>query len=332
MSSKNAASLAKNLNVNTLQKGGPFPSPTAIGMMDGYPVAAAWTKFGQQNAVAILLRFKTGSLKTDAASAGEQIASSSEVLAALSKPKLSTAERRSIRFDEDSLRIDLPWSFRAASPDTVAAVIRALHGILSKISSPVGTACESCNGSSGELYCVDGIPRSICPGCRERDGAEGRRQAEIYAGQPANLPMGTLAGITACITMAILWGGVAYAIERIFLYGAILMGLAIAWSVNRGMGKVNLYGRVLAISLTLCSVLLGDYLFILLSTAQEWGESISLEMARLVAAEFPALEFAGGSTGWISLIFGAAGAGYVLWKNRPPALERQMIPVTPSAS
>ncbi len=332
MSAKNVASLAQSLKLNTLQKGGPFPSPTAIGTMEGFPVAAAWTKVGAQNAVAILVRFKAGSLRTDAASLTEQIASSPDLLAALSKPKLSGAERRSIKIDEDTLRMDLPWSFKAPAPETVAAALRALHGTLSKSASPVGTACESCNGSSGELYCVDGMPRSICAGCRERDGAEGRRQAELYAAQSSNPLIGTVAGVAACLVMAILWGGVAYSVERIFLYGAILMGLAIAWSVNRGMGKVNLYGRVLAIALTLCSVLLGDYLFVLLSTAREWGESISLEMARLVAAEFPAMEFAGGSTGWISLLFGAVGAGYVLWKNRPPALERQMVPVASSGS
>lgn len=327
MSSKNTASLAQALGLTTIEKGGPFQGPSAVGMMKGYPVAASWTRVGQTSAVAILIRFKPGTLGTDAAALTERIATAPELLAAMSKKQLSGAERRSLVIGDDALRFDVPWSLKAPSPETIAGVVRAMHGILSGVSQPVGTACESCNGSSGELYCVDGLPRSICASCRESASEEGRRMAEQYAGRSANVTMGTVTGVAACLVMALLWGGVAYASERIFLYGAILMGLAIAWSVNWGMGKVNLFGRGLAIALTVCSVLLGDYFFILLSTAREWGESVSLEMARLVAAEFPAMEFAGGSTGWMSLLFGVVGAGYVLWRNRPPVLQRQMVPV-----
>lgn len=332
MSAKNVARLAESLRLTTLQKGGPFGAPTAVGQIDGFPVAAAWTQVNRKNAVSLLVRFKTGSLRPDAAALSERIAASPELLAAVSKPNLSAADRRSIQIGADFLRSNLHWSLRAPSPDAVAAALRALLTIVSGAAAPVGSACETCNASSGDLYCVDGVPTSICAACRERGDEEGRRRAEQYAAQPANPFLGTAAGLAACLVMAGLWGGVAYALERIFLYGAILMGLVIAWSVNRGMGKVNAYGRALAIGLTLGAVLLGDYLFILLSTAREWGESLSIEMARAVAAQFPAVEFSGNSSGWLSLLFGAVGAGYILWTNRAPALRRQMVPVAPATS
>jgi hypothetical protein len=332
MSAKNAARLAESLDLTIVQKGGPFGAPAAVGLMDGHPVAAAWTRIGGRNAVAFLVRFKKGSLRGGPVSLAAAVSGSNELPAALSRSKLSEAERKSIQVGEDSLRFDLHWSVRSPSPQTAAAVLRLLHAAVSKVADRVGAACESCRASSGELYCVDGVPTSICAACREREGEEGRRRAEAYAALPPNLLMGTLAGLGACLVMAGLWGGVAYLLERIFLSSAILIGFVVAWSVNKGMGKVNIYGRALAIGLTFASVLLGDYLFILLSAAREWGESVTLELAGAVAARFASIELSAGSSGWVSVFFGVIGAGLVLWYNRPPAHSRQMVPVTPAVS
>lgn len=332
MPAKNVTKLSEMLTLAIVEKGGPFGAASVVGRMDGFPVAAGWTRNQRQNAVSYLIRFKPRSLRMDASTLAGKIAESAEFLAAAGKKKLSTAERKLIRCGDDYLTLDIPFAFGAPSPETVAATTKVLLGFVKENASPLGTVCESCNATTADLFCVDGNPVLICSACREREGEAGRRRADEYAAKASNPLMGTVAGVTACLVAAGLWGGVAYSLERIFLMGAILIGFAIAWCVNRGMGKVNMYGRVLAIGLTLTAVLLGDYLFILLTTAREWGESVSAEMASTVTQQFAAIEFSSGSSGWMSLFFAVIGAGYVLWTNRPPALVRRMVPVTPSAS
>jgi hypothetical protein len=332
MPAKNVTNLSGILAMPIVEKGGPFGAPSVVGRMDGFPVAAGWTRNQRQNAVSYLIRFKPRSLRMEASAIATKIAESTEFLAAAGKKKLSPAERKLIRCGDDYLTLDIPFAFSAPSAETVAATLKVLLGIVKENASPLGTVCESCNATSADLYCVDGNPVSICSACREREGEEGRRRTDEYAAKAANPLMGTIAGVAACLIAAALWGGIAYGMERIFLMGAILIGFAIAWCVNRGMGKVNTYGRVLAIGLTLAAVIIGDYLFILLTTAREWGESVSAEMAGAVTQQFAAIEFSSGSSGWMSLFFAVIGAGYVLWTNRPPSLVRRMVPVTPSGA
>lgn len=332
MSTDNVARLAETLKLTRLAKGDTSFGAAAVGMMDGFPVLASWTRVNRTNALVFLVRFRKGTLRTGTDLLEERVATSPELLSAISKSKLPSADRKSIRAGEDCLRLDLHWSLKAPAAETAAAALRVLQRIVADSAEPIGSTCEECGGTSGELYCVNSLPTSICASCREREGEEGRRRAEAYANMSPNVMMGTAAGLFACLVMALLWGGVAYASDRIWLYGAILMGVAIAWAVNRGMGKVNTYGRALAIVLTLGAVILGDYIFILLSVAKQMGAPVGATMAHVVAQHFVEVEFGGGSTGWMSLLFGAVGAVYILWKNRPPALQPRMVPITPTAS
>src|SRR5262249_39769283 len=96
--------------------------------------------------------------------------------------------------------------------------------------------------------------------------------------------------------------------------------------VNRGMGKVSLYGRILTVALTPLAVLAGDYFFFVLSIAKQTAQPITGALAALVADQFVDLEF-NQSSGFASLIFGLVGAGYILFLTRPPVAARRMIPV-----
>ena len=143
-------------------------------------------------------------------------------------------------------------------------MLRSLITLVKEAAAPVGSDCEICGGGgTGELGMVGRALTSICVGCRERMGEEDRRRVEEYEGLSANPLLGTLAGIGAAVGGAVLWGGIAYLLERIFLYGGILIGVGIAFAVNRGMGKTNLYGRALTVLLTLASVMMGDFIFML---------------------------------------------------------------------
>ncbi len=139
--------------------------------------------------------------------------------------------------------------------------------------------------------------------------------------------LGTLAGLGAAAGCALLWGGIAYGLHRIFLYGGILIGIGIAWSVNKGMGKVNLYGRCLTVALTVASVLAGDFFFLWLSAADELHEPLTLDLARRLWSHFVEIEFAD-SSGYLSVLFGLIGAIFVLYTNRPPVAKRVFVPIT----
>jgi len=198
--------------------------------------------------------------------------------------------------------------------------------------APVGTDCEVCGGAqSGEICSGQSTLASVCAGCRQRMEEEDRRKVEEYQARESNPLMGTAAGIAAALGGAFLWGGVAYGLQRIFLYGGILIGVGIAWAVNKGMGKINLYGRILTVGLTLGSVLMGDFLFMCLVAARELKLTLSVDLALRLAPHFTQFEFADGS-GALSLLFGVIGAVFILFANRPPALKRVIVPLSQAAA
>jgi len=327
MANKLLTQLAQGLQWTYVETtGGTFGGCAAVGILDSHPVAVSWMKIGNQTALRTIVRFQKGSLAVTPQALAEDIATSAELLAAIGRKKLAGSERKALIADNEAVLFVQTISFRGLKPEAATAALKALVGIVARRAKPVGAGCETCGGSSGELYLVDTFPRRICAGCRERMGEEDRRKIDDYAALPSNPMMGTVAGVATAAAMAVAWGGIAYGLERIFLFGAILIGLAIAWAVNRGMGKINLYGRILTVALTPMSVLAGDYIFFLLGIARETQQPITGAFASLVASHFVDLEF-NQSSGLMSLLFGLIGAGYVLFMNRPPVARRKMVPI-----
>jgi len=322
--------LAEILTIRSLEKGGPFGGSAAVGTLDGFPVAASWTKVAKRAAVGYLIRFRKGSLQAPPDLLKDQIASSPELLRALGVKKISGADRKSMAVDDSALVFFQSFSFRPPKPEAVASALRALLALVKDRAKPIDAACEKCERSGGEIYCVDGIPMRVCAGCREQMDEEDRRRIEAYVTLPSNPMMGTLAGVLTAAVMALVWGGLAFALERIFLYGAILIGIAVAWAVNKGMGKINTYGRALTVVLTPLAVLAGDYFFYVLATAKQLQQPADARVAGVIAEHFLELEFSE-STGYISLLFGLIGAGYILYVNRPPTQRRSMTPVEAAA-
>lgn len=330
MAQKNHVRLAELLNLIPMTKGGPF-GPSATGAIDGFPVGAAWTSINRVSVVALLVRFRSGSLTVSADALKQEIAASPEILQAIGKKKLGGAEMKMMSADEGSLTFFWQYSLRAPKPEAVAGLLRLLLKAVAGRAKPIGDTCEKCSRGAGELFCVNGVPSVLCAACREQMGEEDRRRVEAYGALPSNPGLGTLAGVVTAAVMALCWGGLAFALERIFLYGAILIGLAVAWAVNRGMGKINTYGRVLTVVLTPLSVLAGDFFFFVLVMSRELKQPVSAAIASLVAEHFYELEFVE-STGYISVLFGLIGAVYILYKNRPPVENRKMVPVGATGS
>jgi hypothetical protein len=325
MVQKNHIRLAELAHLIPMDKGGPF-GPSAAGSIDGFPVGIAWTNVNKVAVVAILIRFRKGSLTTPADAFKKEIAASPDILAAIGRKKLGGAEAKLLSVTPDSLAFYWQFSLRSPKPEAVHDLLRVLLRTVAERAKPVGAKCEACDTMTGDLFCVNGIPSVLCAACRERAGEEDRRKAEAYAAQPSNPGLGTLAGLLSCAVMALAWGLLAYSLNRIFLYGGILIGLAIAWAVNKGMGKVNTYGRVLTVGLTLAAVMLGDFFFITLLAKDQLKASLDLALVSTVADQFLGIEFGSGD-GYLTLLFGLIGAAYILFKNRPPLGERKMVPV-----
>jgi hypothetical protein len=317
---KNHVALATLLSVETMAKNGPFGVPCATGALDGFPIAAAWITKDRSSRVGIVVRFRRGSLSIPAETVRGSIESSEAILAAMRRKKLSVFP--------DGISFTWPYSFRAPKPENVAAVVRALVAIAASAAKPVGNLCEKCDRQSGELYSIDGALLNICSGCREQAGEEDRVKIQAYELRESRSLAGVLAGVAAAAVMAVAWGLVAYTLNRIFLFGAAAIGVAIAWAVNRASGKVTSFGRGITVVLTIGAVVAGDFLFVLLSAAKQFNRPIDASLLAGVARVFIEIEFFQ-SSGWMSLFVALIGAAYILFVNRPPVSKRRMTPVRP---
>ncbi len=328
MSAKNqAAELAQSANLILMEKDGPLRGACAVGSIEGTPVAAGWGQRDKQSTVIFLVRFKKGSLSVPPEVLKERLATAPEMLQAMDKKKLSGGETKALSVAADGVVLFWDFTFRAPKPDAVLRVLRAAVAIVRAVAAPVGEDCEICGSTRvAELCSVNGSLAAVCSGCRERAGDEDRRAIEAYEAKSSNPAMGTLFGAAAAVAAALLWGGVAYAANRIFLYGAIIIGAAIGFAVHKGMGKINLYGKVLSLVLTLAAVLAGDFFFILLSVGKELAEPLTLDLAGRVADHFVEIEFAEAS-GYISVLFGLVGAGIAFAIGKKPVSARLFVPV-----
>ncbi len=325
---KNHVALASLLPIETLEKHGPFGVPCAAGSLDGFPVAVAWTKKNKASVVGIVVRFRRESLSTSTDAVRGSIESSAKFLAALGLAQLSSKDSEDLAVFPDGIAFTWRYSFRSPKPEKVADAVRALVEVAMGSAKPVGTVCEKCDQQSGELYSIDGELLCICAGCRERLGEEDRIKIAAYEALGSRPLAGLLAGAAVAAVMALAWGLVAYGIQRIFLYGAFLIGGAIAWAVNRASGKVTNLGRAMTVAFTVAAVIAGDFLFIVMSAAQQLHRPIDGSLVAEVARAFLRIEYSEPS-GWISLLFALIGAVYILYRNRPPVARRKMLPVRP---
>lgn len=326
MAQKRLARLAELTQLKVVAKG-PWQKPAVAGSMQGFPVAAAWSWTGQQNQVSLLVRFAKGSWTAGPEGLTSLAAGSEDLRQATGKKAVPKALLKSLQLMEDGLVCHWPFSLFGPKPEVVAAVLKVLVGFAAKAAKPVAEQCEGCGRESREgLWMADGVPVRICAPCRASQDEQARRAQEAYDGLVSNPLAGILYGVVAAVVLAALWGGVAYLINRIFLWGAIGIGVALAWAINRGMEKVNHFGRALTVLLTLATVLAGDYLFILFSAAREVDGGLSLGLASVVARQFYEVDFKEGSGG-VSLLFALVGAVYVLYVNRPPSFRVKYEPI-----
>jgi len=294
-------------------KQGPWArkSGSAIGSRDGYVITIGTIRERQGMKIAILLRFKkmeqTQAVKSALKSAG------------IKKGKLGAV-------GNDFVRWEWKYSFAKPKPEEVAKLAEDLRTALKTVATAFDGRCEHCaSASTPSLTLMNGLPTFICAGCQETVRQELNMAAANYDAITPNYPNGLVLGIGAAVVGGLAWGLVAYAINYIFLYGAILIGYLVAAGVLKGTGKVTRFGQIIIPVLTVASVLLGDAICFTLIVMKHEHVSFSSKLLNAIIVHLWEIESKG--NGVATLIFALVGAGYAVYSARKPKFQAVFQPL-----
>jgi hypothetical protein len=203
----------------------------------------------------------------------------------------------------------------------VLALQKAIVESIRPYAQPHDTHCDLCSsGKVSEVILYNGMPGYYCEACQAKQGFDAQQAAIDYAAKETNLVQGLLFGAIAALAGALAWGLVAYGINRIFLWGSIVIGLMIAKALFAGMGKVNIIGQVAVFVLTVTSVIFGDVIFYTLSVMKAQNVPFSFKLVSYLVTHIVEIESEG--NGIMSILFALFGAGYVVFAAaRKPKFE-----------
>ena len=290
-------------------------SGSIIGSRDGYVTAIGFNRSGNAANVVILIRFKSVS---DPVSLKASLAESSAL------PKKSSGKLAAT--GDNFVRWEWKYSFTKPNAEKVAKLADALREALKPFAAGFDGRCEHCASSStSSLMLMNGLPSYICPGCQQKVQQDLDQAAMNYQAIEPNYPNGVALGIGAALLGGIAWGGIAYAINYIFLYGAILIGYLVAAAVIKGTRKVTRFGQVLIPILTVASVLFGDAIFYTLVVMRSEKVPFSMQLLQAILAHMWEIEMKG--NGVLTLVFALVGAGYALYAARKPKFKASFEPL-----
>lgn len=286
-------------------------SGSAVGTRDNYVTAIGFSHNGQAANLVILLRFKK-------LEQPEQVKSALKN-AAIKKGKLGAV-------GSDFVRWEWRYSFTKPKVEEVARLAEELRTAIKPVTTPFDGRCEKCGSASTQsLTLLNGIPMFICATCQEKVRHELNQAAVNYEAIAPNYPNGLVLGLGAAAVGGLGWGLVAYGINRIFLYAAILIGYFVAAGVIKGTGKVTRFGQIIIPLLTVASVLFGDTIFYTLIVMKEEHVAFSSRLLKAVVAHLWQIEMQG--SGVLSLLFALVGAGYALYAARKPKFQAVFQPL-----
>ncbi len=187
----------------------------------------------------------------------------------------------------------------------VKELLDTVINILSSNTPPYLCECEGCGDSQAEVILVKGVPELKCLRCTNRlRGKMHGVQAEWFAKNP-NYKKGMTYAILAVFISSFAWALIAYVFQVFFFYAGFLIGMFVGFTLAYGTEKITSEVIVLAVGLTLFTVILGEVLYVAFLLA---GEGISLgylpDAFGIYISEFGG-EFAG------AIITGLIGAGIV---------------------
>jgi hypothetical protein len=286
-------------------------SGSAVGTRDNYVTAIGFSHNGQAANLVILLRFKK-------LEQPEQVKSALKS-AGIKKGKLGEVGSNFVRWE-------WRYSFSKPKAEEVAKLVEDLRTAIKPVTTPFDGRCEQCaSASTQSLTLLNGMPMFICATCQDKVRHQLNQAAVNYEAITPNYPNGLVLGLAAAAIGGLAWGLVAYGINRIFLYGAILIGYFVATGVIKGTGKVTRFGQIIIPLLTLASVLFGDAIFYTLVVMKEEHVAYSSRLLKAVVLHLWQIEIQGG--GVLSMIFALVGAGYALYAARKPKFRAEFQPL-----
>jgi len=228
-----------------------------------------------------------------------------------------------LEMDETTATLVQTYSFAKPAATDVAEKMRELVTALKTSASPINSKCEECGKAEPQIVLLNDVPRYYCSGCQVQLTQKLDAAAIAYENLETNLPLGLLYGAAAALLGSIAWGGVAYLLHRIFLWGAIFIGLWVGKAVVKGTGKVTWEARVMIGAMTAASVAFGDSIFYALTLMKE-NQLAFLPALKVVLLNFWALE-RDSEGGLLSALFGLIGAGVVMYGTRKPAFKARFV-------
>jgi hypothetical protein len=300
---------------------GPFgrKEGALIGARDGYLVAIGPHQ-GSRNRLGIGMLLRYGNVTQPEA-----------VKAAAKDNSSKPSGVKVLEAGSDSLTLTWPYSFRKPKAPEVASLLKSTLDAIKSVAPTLDGHCEKCHSSATQPITLrNGAPGYTCYDCQHRLRQELDAAALAYEDQPSDFPKGLAYGVAAALIGSLAWGGVAYFLHMIFLYGSILIGYFVATAVARGSGKIDRAGQVVVPLLTIASVLGGDVLYFTLEVAKNAGVHLSAGLLFAVLSNFEKLET--GKGGIASLFFALIGAGIALYRMRKPKFTVQFESLTPRAT
>ena len=289
-------------------------SGALIGTRDGYIVAVGLGRAdGNYAAVKMLLRFSKAPDPQRIKQALEPVKGKFKVIT-----------------DESTAALVRTYAFGKPNAASIAEDLQNLLAALKTVASQISGKCEECGRAEQQILLLNNVPGYYCSGCQVQLRQKLDAAAVAYENLETNYFLGVLYGVVAAALGSIAWGGVAYLAHRIFLWGAIIIGLFVGKAVVKGIGKVTWSGRILIGLLTTASVLFGDAIFYALSVMGPEQMAFGAAL-KAVLAHFWEIERKSDS-GVISILFALVGAGIVMYSTRKPAFKALFVPLGTPAS
>jgi hypothetical protein len=290
-------------------------SGSVIGARDGYVTAIGFSRDGRSELVAILIRFKK--------------LNQSELLKASILDSPALPKKKPGKFADvgaDFIQWECRFAFSRPKAEQVAALADGLREALKPLAPGFDGRCEYCtSASTPSLTLMSGLPAYICPSCQQKTSQDLDRAAMDYEAIEPNYPNGLALGIGAAVLGGIVWGTIAYAINYVFLWGAILIGYFVSWAVIKGTRRVTRFGQIVIPVLTVASVLFGDAIFYTLAVMRSEKLPFSGKLLQAIVVHLWGIESKG--SGALTLIFALVGAGYAVYAARKPKFKASFEPL-----
>lgn len=296
---------------------GPYDNKAgaAIGERDGYMLAIGPAKVGDSTAIGILVRFPK--------------IEQPEMLKAGLKEAMKGRDGKAEATEETFIQWMRTYSFGKPKAQEIADLVPPLLEAVKKVTPGFGGKCEVCRSAkASEITLLNGAPGYYCSSCQQQVLLDLNKAGQTYEELEPNHVNGIVFGAAAALGGSLAWGGVAYAINRIFLWGAIGIGALVGWAVVKGTGKVTLLGQIMIGLLTVASVLFGDVVFYTLIAMKELDAPFSMDLMKAVMGQFWEIE-SSAKGGWASVLFGLGGAAYAVYQFRKPKFAASFQPLKP---